>query len=79
MWPAPSSKLLAPYRKTTSEVVTRCRERHPASKAGCTDARLHWTPCKPPLDKMTSGHPIIIQIKTLLNEANRVAAARTLL
>src|SRR5215470_3863199 len=49
-----------------------------ASKAGWT-CRLHWTPCKPPLDQMTSGHPIIIQIKTLLNEANQVAAVRTLL
>jgi len=37
------------------------------------------TVTEPPLDKMTSGDPIIIQIKTLLNEANQVAAARTLL
>jgi len=28
---------------------------------------------------MTSGHPIILQIKALLNEAKRIAAARTLL
>jgi len=50
-----------------------------ASKAGWTDVRLHRTPCKPPLDTMTSGHPIIIQVKALLNEAKRIAAARTLL
>ena len=29
---------------------------------------------EPLLDKMISGHPIIIQIKPLLNEAKRVAA-----
>jgi hypothetical protein len=29
---------------------------------------------EPLLDKMISGHPVIIQIKPLLNEANQVAA-----
>jgi hypothetical protein len=34
---------------------------------------------EPPLDKMISGHPIIIQIKTLLNEAKQSPRSRRLL
>jgi hypothetical protein len=34
---------------------------------------------EPPLDKMISGHPIIIQIKTLQNEAKQPPRSRKLL
>jgi len=37
------------------------------------------TVTEPPLDKMTSGDPIIIQIKTLLNEAKQSPRSRKLL